>query len=125
MKAFNQRADRLEVRGAVLNCYDSIAIRKAKEVLWAECGTKLEELKLEKIRRRDTSSRSQAEADLEDILDAMEKLDACGVFLKLYSAAKPMIYCNYRQLFQLALYLWRCQNSRIILKVCRKRLVRV
>jgi len=60
VKAFNQRADRLEMRGAVLNCYESIAIRKAKEVLWAECGTKLEELKLEKIRRRDTSSRSQA-----------------------------------------------------------------
>jgi len=31
VKAFNQRADRSEVRGAVLNCYDSIAIRKAKE----------------------------------------------------------------------------------------------
>ena len=91
VKAFNQRADRLEVRGAVLNCYDSIAIRKAKEVLWAECGTKLEELKLEKIRRRDTSSRSQAEADLEDILDAMEKLDACGALPKLYCEADDLL----------------------------------
>ena len=50
-KAFSQHADRLEVRGAVLNCYDSTGIRKVKDVLWAECCTKLDELKLEKIRR--------------------------------------------------------------------------
>ena len=91
MKAFNQRADRSEVHGAVLNCYDSVAIHKAKEVLWAECGTKLEELKLEKICQRDTSSRSQAEADLEDILDAMEKLDACGTLPKLYCKANDLL----------------------------------
>ena len=48
VKAFCQRADRLEVCGAVLNSYDSVAIRKAKDVLWAECCAKLDELKLEK-----------------------------------------------------------------------------
>jgi len=77
VKAFSQRADWLEVCGAVLNCYDSVCIPKALEVLWAECGTKFEELKLEEIHWRDTGSQSQAEADLEDILDDMEKLDAC------------------------------------------------
>jgi len=46
---------------------------------------------LEKIRRRDTSSRSQAEADLEDILDAMKKLDACGVLPKLYCKADDLL----------------------------------
>ena len=75
VKAFCQRADRLEVRGAVLNSYDSVAICKVKDVLWAECCAKLDELKLEKIRHRDTSNHIQAKADLDDILDAMEKLD--------------------------------------------------
>ena len=32
VKAFCQCADQLEVRGAVLNSYDSVAIRKAKDV---------------------------------------------------------------------------------------------
>ena len=79
------------MRDAVLNCYDSTAVRKAKDVLWAECCAKLEELKLEKIRRRDTSSRSQAEADLEDILDAVEKLDACQVLPKPYCEADDLL----------------------------------
>ena len=48
VKAFCQHADRLEVRGAVLNSYDSVAIRKVKDVLLAECCAKLDELKLEK-----------------------------------------------------------------------------
>ena len=46
--------------------------------------------KLEKIRKRDTSSQSQAEADLEDIL-AMEKLDACQALLRLYCEADDLL----------------------------------
>ena len=88
VKAFTHHADRLEVRGAVLNCFDSTAVRKAKDVLWAECGAKLEELKLEKIHRQDISSRSQAEADLED---AVEKLDACQALPLLYYEADDLL----------------------------------
>ena len=66
VKAFCQCADRMEVCGAVLNSYNLVAICKAKDVLWAECCTK------EKIRHCDTSNRTQAKADLVDILDMME-----------------------------------------------------
>ena len=44
VKAFSQCADQSEVRDVVLNCYDSTAVRKAKDVPWAECCAKLEEL---------------------------------------------------------------------------------
>ena len=91
VKAFCQRADRLDVRGAVLNSYDSVAIRKAKDVLWAECCAKLDELKLEKIRRRDTSNRTQAEADLDDVLDAMEKLDGRQALPNFYCEADDLL----------------------------------
>ena len=83
VKAFCQHADWLEVRGAVLNSYDSVAIRKVKDVLWVECCAKLDELNLKKIRRRDTSKRTQAKADLDDILDTMEKLDGQQVLPNL------------------------------------------
>ena len=79
------------MRGTVLNCYDSTAVCKVKDVLWAERGTKFEDLQLEKIRRRDTSRRSQAEADLEDIQDAVEKLDACQAMSKLYCEADDLL----------------------------------
>ena len=91
VKAFNQRADQSEVHSAVLNCYDSAAICKAKYVLWAECGAKLEVLKLEKICRWDTSSWSQAEADLEDIQDTIWRSWMPVKGSRSYTA-KPIIY---------------------------------
>ena len=78
----------------MLSRYDLIAVRKAKDVLWTRCERILrDELKLEKVRRRDTSSRTQVEADLDDVMDALEKLDG--------KQALPKIYCEADDLLQL------------------------
>ena len=42
---------------------------------------------MEKIRRRDTSNHTQVEADLDDVLDAMEKLDGRQVLPNFYCEA--------------------------------------
>ena len=76
----------------VLNSYNLVAIRKAKHIFWAECCTKQEELNLEKIHHRDTSNRTQAEADLDDILDAMEKLNGWQVLPNFYYKANDLLY---------------------------------
>lgn len=51
----------------------------------------MDELKLEKIHRQDTSSWSQAEDDLEDILDTVEELDACQALPKVYCKADDLL----------------------------------
>jgi len=78
----------------VLSHYNLIVICKAKYILWTECELTLHDvLKLEKICRWDTSSHTQAEADLEDVMDAMEKLDRQN--------ALPKVYCEAENLLQL------------------------
>lgn len=69
-----------------------IVIRKAKYILWTECELTLHDvLKLEKIRRWDTSSHTQAEADLEDVMDAMEKLDRQHALSKVCCEADNLL----------------------------------
>ena len=77
---------------AVLNSYNLVAIHKAKHIFWAECCAKQEELNLEKIHHHDTSNRTQAEADLDDVLDVMEKFNGRQVLLNFYCEADDLLY---------------------------------
>lgn len=47
VKAFCQRADCQEVKEAVLSCYNSTAIHKAKDILGTECERTLHDVHVE------------------------------------------------------------------------------
>ena len=55
--------------------YNAAALRYAKDILWEGCRDDLARLKLEKIGRRSSSTRSQELADLDDLFEAFEVLD--------------------------------------------------
>ncbi len=92
MKAFHQCADRQELKAALLSRYDAVMVCPAKDALCSACQQAVDEFKMEKIRRRDTSSRSQPEADLDDIHDALEKLDAQSLIPNFFCAVNDLLY---------------------------------
>lgn len=90
VKAFRLRGDANALKQAALGRFNSPALANAKKALWEACSTDLSLLELPFTPRRSSEKRSQASADLEDILGAFDKLDKI-----------PQIFCEVTDLVKL------------------------
>ncbi len=93
IKAFRLRGDALTLKQAALSRFTTAMLASAKKALWEKCSDELDILDLSYTSRRASSQRSQAVADLEDILEAFCKLDDAD---KL-----PLIFCEAAELVKL------------------------
>ena len=84
VKAFQLRGDSDSLKHAALGKFAPAILAEAKRILWDKCS--LSSLGLPLTSRRTTEKRSQAAADLDDILAAFAKLDDKGSI--------PMIFCE-------------------------------
>jgi len=93
VKAFRLRGDANALKQAALGRFNSPMLAAAKKTLWDACTVDLSSLELPLIPRRSSEKRSQASADLEDILLAFNKLDEVDKI--------PQIYCEAAELVKL------------------------
>lgn len=93
VKAFRLRGDANALKQAALGRFNSPSLANAKKVLWEACSTDLSLLELPFTPRRSSEKRSQASADLEDILLAFDKLDDVDKI--------PLIFCEATDLVKL------------------------
>ena len=63
----------------------------AKDTLWEGCKNDLSRLKLEKKNRRASASRSQELADLDDILEAFDALDADSCLPEVVCSSEDLL----------------------------------
>ena len=84
VKAFRLRGDLDSLKHAALGKFAPALLAEAKRILWDKCS--LSSLGLPLTSCRTTEKRSQAAADLEDIIAAFAKLDDNGSI--------PMIFCE-------------------------------
>ena len=84
VKAFRLRGDLDSLKHVALGKFATALLAEAKRILWDKCS--LSSLGLPLTSRRTTEKRSQAAADLEDIIAAFAKLDDNGSI--------PMIFCE-------------------------------
>ena len=84
VKAFRLRGDSDSLKHAALGKFAPAILAEAKRILWDKCS--LSSLGLPLTSRRTTEKRSQAAADLDDVLAAFAKLDDKGSI--------PMIFCE-------------------------------
>ena len=87
IKAFHLRGSVDTLKRAALAKFDSVLLCKAKKDLWeSDCSTILCDAGLSLRIRRDSEKRTQAAADLEDLLQAFDKLDELDKI--------PAIFCE-------------------------------
>ena len=85
IKAFRLRGSVDSLKRAALSKFDSVLLCKAKRELWeSDCSTILSDTSLSLRFRQDSEKRSQAAADLDDLLQAFDKLDELDYFLQSY-----------------------------------------
>ena len=93
IKAFRLRGDLNSLKQAALSRFNISMLASAKKALWECCKDDLTVLDLPFSQRRSLEKRSQAAADLEDILLAFLKLDEVDKI--------PPIYCEALELVRL------------------------
>lgn len=93
IKAFRLRGDSDGLRQSVTERFDTSSLVDAKKRLWDECSGDLGSAGLFFHARRGSEKRSQAMAELEDILEAFESLDA--------SDKLPSVYCEATDLLKI------------------------
>ena len=91
VKAFRLRGDNESLKLSALGKFAPALLAEAKKMLWDKCD--LANLGFPLTNRRTTEKRSQATADLEDILTAFSKLDE--------SDNIPLIFCEAGDLVKL------------------------
>ena len=92
IKAFRLRGSSENLKMAALSKFDSIVMSKAKEALWdSECSSLLTKAGLCFQQRRGSWKRTQAAADLEDILVAFDKLDETNELPEIYCEATDLV----------------------------------
>ena len=93
VKAFRLKGDANALKHAALSRFSTSMLLNAKKLLWEHCDEDLHSLALPLTSRRGSEKRSQAAADLEDILLAFTKLDEVDKI--------PLIFCEASELVQL------------------------
>ncbi len=93
IKAFRLRGDAATLKQAALSRFSTAMLSDAKRALWEVCSDALSSLDLSFMSRRRSEKRSQAAADLEDILEAFSRLDDVDKV--------PLIYCEATELVKL------------------------
>ena len=91
IKAFRQRVDVQPIKVSILDRYD-VSVRSAKNELWNACKEDLKRLKLEYNRRRGTASRSQANADFDDIVIALDALDGENLLPQVFYSSEDLLF---------------------------------
>ena len=92
VKAFRLKGDANALKHAALSRFSTSMLLNAKKLLWEHCDEDLHSLALPLTSRRGSEKRSQAAADLEDILLAFTKLDEVDKI--------PLIFCEASELVQ-------------------------
>ena len=93
IKAYCLRGDKNSLSTIVLDRFDQSAVEHSKQLLWESCKTELEDAGLVYHQRRSSDKREQINADLEDILAAVDALDVTDKI--------PPIYCEATELLKL------------------------
>ena len=91
IKAFRLRGDQNALKQAALSHFNISMLASAKKALWECCMDDLTMLDLPFTQRRSSENRSQAAADLEDILLAFSKLDEVDKILPIYCEALDLV----------------------------------
>ncbi len=91
VKAFRLRGDASSLKQAALSRFSASLLFNAKKALWDHCASELAALELSLPSRRSSERRSQAAADLDDILNAFDKLDDADKLPKIYCEADDLI----------------------------------
>ena len=100
VKAFRLRGDANALKQAALGRFNSPMLAAAKKTLWDACTVDLSSLELPFIPRRSSEKRSQASADLEDILLASINLMKWTRFLKSTVRQPSLLSCPLLSLIQ-------------------------
>ena len=106
IKAFRLRGDMNALKQTALSRFSIPMLSSAKKTLWETCGADLSSLDLPFTSRRSSEKRTQATADLEDILLVFSKLDEADKI--------PQIYCEAAELVKLPpiaadpISVWNC-----------------
>ena len=92
IKAFGQQVDVQSIKVSILDCYDDVSVQSAKDELWNVCKEDLKRLKLEYNRRRGTASHSQANADFDDIVIALDALDGENLLPQVFCSSEDLLF---------------------------------
>ena len=90
-KAFRLRGDVNALKQAALCRFSIPMLSDAKKALWEACADDLSSLELPYMPRRSSEKRSQATADLDDILLALSKLDDIDKIPQIYCEATDLV----------------------------------
>ena len=92
IKAFRLRGSSSNLKLAALSKFDSVVMCKAKKALWdSDCSSLLTVAGLSYQQRRGSEKRSQAAADLDDILVAFDKLDEIDKLPEIFCEAVDLV----------------------------------
>ena len=91
IKAFRIWGDQNALKQAALSRFNISMLASAKKALWECCNDDLTMLDLPFTQRRSSEKRSQAAADLEDILLAFSKLDEVDKIPPIYCEALDLV----------------------------------
>ena len=92
IKAFRLRGSIDSLKRAALAKFDSVLLCKAKKELWeSDCSTILCDAGLSFRIRRDSEKRTQAAADLDDLLQAFDKLDELDNIPDIFCEATDLV----------------------------------
>jgi len=92
IKAFRLRGSSEKPKMAALSKFDSIVMSKAKEALWdSECSSLFTKAALCFQQCHGSGKRTQAAADLQDILVAFDKLDETNELPEIYCKATDLV----------------------------------
>ena len=93
--AFRLKGDKASLKQVVTERFCNEDVVVAKKLLWENCAVHLEACGLQFHYRRDSDTRSQLMANLEDLLQALDTLDSSGLL--------PSICCEATQLYSISL----------------------
>ena len=92
IKAFHLRGSSSNLKLAALSKFDSVVMSKAKKALWdSDCSSLLTAAGLSFQQCRGSEKRSQAAADLDDILVAFDKLDEIDKLPEIFCEAVDLV----------------------------------
>ena len=93
IKAFRLRGSADNLKRAALSKFDSVLLCKAKKELWdsVECKSTLHDAGLSFRSRRVSEKRSQAMADLEDLICAFDKFDELDKIPEIFCEATDLV----------------------------------
>lgn len=91
--AFRLKGDKASLKQVVTERFCNEDVVVAKKLLWENCAVHLEACGLQFHYRRDSDTRSQLMANLEDLLQALDTLDSSGLL--------PSICCEATQLYRI------------------------